>query len=738
MRIFTKIVAILFIFLLIVLAASATFYFVATAGATLDPTKLEQAESNIAVYDNFDQKFSEVSPENAKKSARIADIPASVKNAFIAAEDKNFYSHHGLDYKGMLRAAVKNLKAHSFKQGASTISQQLIKNTQLTSEKTIVRKLKEIKLTKKLEKKYTKDEILEMYLNTIYFGHACYGIAGASEFYFGKEVSSLTAAEGAMLAGVIRSPNNYSPFINAEKCKNARNAVLRRMLSLGFLNEAEYDAAKEDPLPDKKGNLISAENYLSAVYEEMENLPFYSPYKLRDGCKIYTYMEPSLQNYIENLTTDADRSGKSIVICNNQTHGISALYTTEGNIRRQPGSLLKPLAVYGPAIEENLISPCTPILDEKTNFGGYSPSNYKEIYSGYVSARTALAQSLNVPAVKILNELGIEKSEHYLNRAGLKLNESDKNLSLALGGTTDGYTLREMAAAYSVFANEGYYFYPKLIRKIESIDGDVLYERNADKIKVFSPDSTYLINDMLRSAAKEGTAKKLASLPFPVCAKTGTCGTEQGNTDAWTVSYTADHVVGVWMGNADNSLTDITGGGLPCHYALLISRYLYKDRQPDNFAPCDSITECRLDKLSYERDHQILLAPPTQPDIYTMNEIFRSTNVPQTVSQKFSFPTDTAQVEYKNNRIYITLCQTEYYNYIIKRERNGEISTIYEGPVETTFTDDDIAKNVKYAYTVIPYVIDNSGNKILGKEIVLPIVYTKNNKNDIPNNWWSK
>lgn len=736
MKVIKRICILLFCCLLICLAAGGVYAFAVTAGARLDETKLERTGACFEVFDGQDNKIADLSLKSANKSVHIEDLPDYVPKAFVAAEDKNFYSHKGLDYKGMARALWKNLRAGSFKQGASTISQQLIKNTQLTSEKTLARKLKEIKLTKKLEKKYTKDEILEMYLNTIYFGHACYGIAGAADYYFGKGPESITPAEAAMLAALIRSPNNYSPFVSSEKCMSVRNSVLKRMRQLGFISEADLNEAMQEALPEKRDNSIASKTYLSAVYNEMESLPFYSPYRYNGGCRIFTYMDSRMQDYAENLKTDADRSGKSILLCDNRAHGVIAWYTTEGDIRRQPGSVIKPLAVYAPAIEENKLSPCTPILDEKIEFGGYSPSNYKDEYHGYVSARRALAESLNIPAVKILNSLGIERSERYLQQMQLPLKEEDKNLSLALGGLSEGFTLQETAAAYSVFACGGEYTPLSFIRKIEDADGNVLYKRSTVPQRVFSEDSVFLVNDMLACAAKEGTAKKLASLPFSVCAKTGTCGTEEGNTDAWTVSYTPEHTIAVWMGNADNTLTDITGGGLPCHYALLLNKKLYTDHRPSNFQPCAKVTECRLDKVAYERDHCVKLAAENAPDQYTFQDLFRSCNQPKERSTIFSEPSDSAEIRYQDSAVLIKLCQTEYYDYIIKRAENGIYKTIYEGHCDGIYTDKSVLRNRKYTYSITPYYTGSDGSRTIGKEIILPTVYTGTSHAKPPKEWW--
>lgn len=740
MKILRRILIVFLALVAIAAIAGTAFYFITTKNSRLDEGKLYLSESYATVYDAADEKIADVSSENANKKVKLSGLPDHVKNAFISTEDKRFYKHNGLDYARIAKATLKNLTSRSFKQGASTISQQLVKNTHLTNEKTLSRKLKEIKLTRALEKKYSKDEILEMYLNTIYFGHNCYGIASASNYYFGKDAESLSQAESAMLAAVIRSPGNYSPFINPQKCLSARNAVLKRMREQGYISESDYEKEILSPLPEKKDNGIASKSYLQCAYEEFENLPIYSPYAFTRGYKIYTYMDSGLQNYVENLKTDADRSGKSIVVENNATCGIAAYYSTEGNIPRQPGSLFKPLAVYAPAIEENLLSACTPIADEKTNFDGYAPSNYKDVYHGYVTCRQALAQSLNVPAVKTLSRLGIDKSEKYLSRMGLRLSGKDKNLSLALGGVSEGYTLTQLTGAFSVFANEGYFSPPAFIRKIEDSEGNIVYERKLLSVKVFSEDTVYIVNDILKSAAKEGTAKKLAALPFDVCAKTGTCGSEKGNTDAYAVSYTKDYTVNIWMGNADNKLTDITGGGLPCHYAMLIDKKIYKDKRPTPFHDSENIEEAVLDKISFDKYHSVVQADENQPKKYTFTDIFRKSNLPKETSKFFKTPEAKASVAYKNNRVFIKLSQTEYYDIMVKRTLNGKSKVIYEGKYEQVLTDDNILPNEKYEYTVIPYYTTDGGEKIFGKELRLPVVYTKSAKKNATISdhfdWW--
>ena len=739
MKVLRNIFIIMAAALLVTAACAAAYYFSVTADADLNAEKLYGSENYASVYDISGEKAAEVSFFNADKKVKVADLPPYVKHAFIATEDKKFYSHHGLDYARILKAAAKNISSRSFRQGASTISQQLIKNTHLTNEKTIRRKLREVKLTRMLEKQYKKDEILEMYLNTIYFGHGCYGIAGAADYYFSHPAEELTLSDSAMLAAIIRSPNNYSPFVNPQKCLAARNSVLKKMFEQGYIAQSAYEGALADPLPERRASGVSVRSYLRGVLEELEGLSVFSPYMFLSGAKIYTYLDTSLQKYIENLSTDADRSGKSIVIEDNKTAGIAAFYTSEGNIARQPGSLMKPLAVYAPAIEECLISACTPIADEKTDFEGYSPSNYKGIYRGYISARQALSESVNVPAVRVLNALGIERSEEYLAKMGLRLRNEDKTLSLALGGMSEGYTLRELVGAYALFAAEGVYTPPAFISKIEDADGIVIYERSMQKRRVFSDDTAYIVNDILKDAARTGTAKKLASLKFDLCAKTGTCGTESGNTDAYTVCYTSAHTVGVWMGNADNTKTDITGGGLPCHYAMLIAKNLYADSAPAPLPVSEHVCRAAIDKIAYDKYHEVLLAPPEQPKKYTFTEIFRKTALPEKTGTSFSFPKTEASLSFDGKAVTIDLCQAEYFDILIKRQNKGSTEKIYEGKAKQV-KDENINANEKYIYTLTPYYTDDTGKKIYGTEIRLPEIYTKK-RADKPNetqygNWW--
>lgn len=351
----------------VIAASGAAYYTIVTQDAVLDEKKLVISDDKIEIFDANGRAVKDAAAFSPKETFRLDSLSEKVKFAFVDTEDKRFYDHDGFDYKRIVKATWKNLKSRSFKEGASTISQQLIKNTHLSQEKTIKRKLKEFKLTRQLEKRYTKDEILEKYLNTIYFGHNCFGLSSAAEFYFGKEPSELRLAEAAVLAGLIKSPNNYSPFKHPENCLGRKKTVLSAMLAQGHITEEEKEDALSVPLPTAPSAGALDKSYFDRVFDELEELSEEYDFVLGGNIRIYTYLDAGLQNYLESLSS-ASETDKIYTVLDNKTHGFKAYYSTVGEIKRLPGSLIKPLLVYAPALEEDMISPATPILDEKQIF----------------------------------------------------------------------------------------------------------------------------------------------------------------------------------------------------------------------------------------------------------------------------------------------------------------------------------------------------------------------------------
>lgn len=743
MKTVKKILLIVCIFFLVGIFSAFGYYFAVTKDVSLAPEKLTLNEHSVVIYDENNVPVKSAASLSLRKTVSIRNIPEHVKNAFISTEDKRFYKHNGFDVLRIARAVLNNVKARNFKEGASTISQQLIKNTHLSQEKTVKRKIREWKLTRQLEKSYSKDEILEKYLNSIYFGHSCFGITAASEFYFDKEPNELSVADSAILAGLVKSPNNYSPFKNPERCMQRKNVVLSAMLRNGAIDEAAKKAALDEPLPTPSATLQNA-GYMHFVFDELTTLAETNEFKIGGRIEIGTNLDQNLQNELEILADEDVGCDKAMLVLDNTKHGFKACVSTLGNICRLPGSLIKPLLVYAPALEENILSPATPILDERVNYNGYSPENYDGRCHGYTSARECVEKSLNIPAVKVLESLGVSKGADYLEKLGLPVDKDEESLALALGGMKNGFTLRNLTAAYSALANGGIMNECTFISFVK-INGTYVYKKTDSSRRVFSESSAYLMTDMLRGTAKNGTAKKLRSLPFDIAAKTGTVGTKNGNTDAYATSYTTRDCVSVWLGNADNSHIEYTGGGLPCNFLLRINEYLYERYQsasssiPSFLQPKD-IVRVTLDKNAYYDTHTLSLADDSAPVKYTITELFKKASIPLNKSDSFSNPSIlTPDVILSEGKVIITFDRHSptYYTYRIERYDYVTHTTLYEGELLENFIDDTIEKNKKYIYTVIPLY-----NGKEGKGITLPTVSTQEGDSPIPQDpildkeWW--
>ena len=696
------------------------YYFSVTAGVKLERSKLSLDTSYTQIYDNDGAL---IVSGNARTAVPYEEMPAHLPLAFVAVEDKRFFTHNGLDYKRMAKAVWKNLTSFSFAQGASTISQQLIKNTHLTSEKTLTRKLKEIKLTRALEKNYSKEQIIELYLNSIYFGHNAFGIREACRFYFDEDVNALNPAQSATLAALVQSPNRFSPFKNPEKCLSRRNTVLKLMNEQGYLSAEEYRENIALALPVAP-HCESENAYLDMVYEQADELLGVSGRQLR----IETFYRKNLQAQMENMQADSDRIA---VVRDNATGGVKAYFSTCGNIKRLPASTIKPLLVYAPALEENAVTPLTPLLDEKTDFNGYSPDDYATPTGNYMSVRYALSHSVNIPAVRVLNTLGVKRAAEYLERMNLHVDESDKTLALALGGMKDGFTLIELSDAYATFANGGLYSPSSFIKRITDETGRELYSFRPVKTRVFSEGVSFLINDMLQTTAREGTARKLKVLDFPVCAKTGTNEGKAGNLDAYTLSYTADDTVGVWLGNGDNSPVNATGGGLPANMALELYKCLYAHKSPSPFFTSDEVEPVLYDRYEYEHNQRILLCDPLSPPGESGKEYFKKSFLPKETCSRFSCPKiQKPNVYVRNSTVLIELCQAEYYDYEIKRENRGKTTTIYNGKYKKNIYDNSVIPGEVYRYTVTPVYKGRTG-----ESIELPAVRIEKTA-ELPSDWW--
>ncbi|NCA67917.1 MAG: hypothetical protein EOM87_07640, partial [Clostridia bacterium] len=375
---------------------------VTIGSAELQDNKLTSKNREIAVFDNRGIELS----GNSDYYIEYDDIPKNLINAFISIEDKRFYKHNGLDYKRIVGSAVSNVKSGSFSEGASTITCQLIKNTHLSSDKTLSRKLKEAKLALEVERNYSKEDIITMYLNVIYFGNSVYGAGRAARVFFDKDAKALTLEEAASLAAVVVNPSKYSPLINYEANKERRKTILRLMYEQEYISESDYlEASKKDLFI--VGNTMShnTQSYKQNAIDEACRLLNMNNLEILDsGIKVYTYCDSDKQQILYSALTNKNllvknSNGKlpdtAAMLVDNNTAGINAYYSSVyymvDNFRRQPGSIIKPIAVYGAALEKGVLLPSTPILDEPTDFEGYSPKNYNDNYMGWVNARSALS-----------------------------------------------------------------------------------------------------------------------------------------------------------------------------------------------------------------------------------------------------------------------------------------------------------------------------------------------------------
>lgn len=534
------------------------------------------------------------------------DINPYTIDAFICTEDRRFFEHKGIDNVGMMRSLIKNILGRGYLQGGSTITQQIAKNTHLTNQKKIGRKINELRIARSLERKYSKNELLNIYFDMLYFGYNIYGLGTAANAFFGKSVRNLTIAESAYLVAIINSPKLYNPYRFRDNLEKRKNLVVEQMYKFEKISKKEYEMARNEFVNFLPYNtaFVQTNNLLqSQLTINEKNIA------KNDECSIpiiQTTIDSELTILAKNLLNEITPKGcESSVYCINNDGSILFVHSTSGvNIakhKRNIGSTIKPILCYAPALEECLISPLTPINDSKMRFNGYSPSNYGDKYLGYTTVSKALASSSNIVAVQILHKLGIENAQIHAKGFGLDFNDiKDNNLGIALGGTADGYTLPQLVHAYSTFANMGIFRTPKIIP-----------DQPQSNNPIIRTDTAHLMNNMLRECVMNGTARRLKPLPYEICAKTGTTGTKSHNTDAYCIAYTAEHTIGVWIGG-DNMSNHITGGTLPTDITKLLLQNLYSQPQitfPKKFPKSNQVKTLYIDTEEFYRYHRLTKAP---------------------------------------------------------------------------------------------------------------------------------
>jgi 1A family penicillin-binding protein len=522
------------------------------------------------VYDDNDELITELHVER-RIFVPLAHIPQTLRDAVIATEDRRFYSHFGVDPIGIARAVWQNYRRGRIVEGGSTITQQLTKVLFLTPDKSLDRKMKEAVLAIELERRYTKDRILEMYLNQVYFGNGAYGVEAASRTYFGKSVTELGVREAALLAGLPRAPSTYSPFEHGEAARRRREVVLRRMVEYGALNDADAKKLARADLglipPERRRT--TGQYFLEYVQQTLE-AKYGADMVFKGGLSVYTTLNPTMQLTAEQALRDGlkalegrakaarpnERPEGAIVTIEPQTGYVRAIvggydfFRSEFNravqARRQPGSAFKPF-VYIAALESGF-TPASRVEDAPVSYAigpngqSWKPDNYDRKFRGSTTLQQAIEESVNVVTVKLQEQIGLNRTVRVARRLGIS-SPLDVNLSMALG--TSDLTLLELTSAYAALANQGAWLPPTTIRYVTDAQGKLLEEHVPEPREAVSPENAYVITHMLRGVVERGTGQAAKALGRPVAAKTGTTN---DYSNAWFVGFTPRLATGVWVG----------------------------------------------------------------------------------------------------------------------------------------------------------------------------------------------
>ncbi|MFZ5569009.1 MAG: penicillin-binding protein 1A [Thermodesulfobacteriota bacterium] len=616
------------------------------------------------VYSDDGRKIGEFFKER-RIVVPLSQIPERLIKAFVAAEDARFYQHEGIDLISVVRAMFKNIEAGAIVQGGSTITQQVTKSFLLTPERSYTRKIKEAILSYRIDKLFSKDEILYLYLNQIYLGHGAYGVQAAAENYFGKSVAELGLAECALLAGLPQAPSKYSPLRNPELAKKRQIYVLNRMLAEGFITNIEATEAINTNLDIKPRRNLYIENvpfYTEHVRQYVEK-KFGADMLYTAGLTIHTAVNIEMQKAAQDeialgLAELAKRHGyeaepgqqpapQAALLClETETGHVKAMvggndftnnqFNRAVQSRRQPGSAFKPI-IYAAALDKGY-TPATMILDtpivfrDRAHDTTWKPKNYEGKFFGPTLFRDALEKSKNIVTIKILRDIGIDYTIRYARRLGIESNLT-RDLSMALGSS--GVSLLELVTAYSVFANEGYLVEPVFVTKIVDRDGNVMEEIIPERERVIEKSTAYIMTNLLEGVVKRGTGRRVLALNRPVAGKTGTTNKLH---DAWFVGYTPGLVTGTWVGfDSERSLgAGETGARAASPIWLGFMKRVLADQPIEVFQVPEDVVFTQIDA-----DTGKLPIPESTNTIF---ECFKQGTVPTEYSQASNTVTETDQL----------------------------------------------------------------------------------------------
>ncbi|HYF83537.1 MAG TPA: PBP1A family penicillin-binding protein [Clostridia bacterium] len=643
---------ILSLLLVILLGGSiglGTAYAWVKSAAPLNVNELFDLSQTTYIVDKNDKLIDNLHANENRTMVTIDQIPQDLQDAFIAIEDKRFLKHNGIDPYRIIGALKADLKTGELSQGASTITQQLIKNIYLTPDKKWKRKVVEMYYAIQLERRFRKEQILEAYLNTIGLGHNVAGVKAAALYYFGKELDQLTLAECATIAGITRYPSAYSPYINFAKSMERKDLILKEMLGQGFITQSEYDDTSKQEIKLAKVQKEVETTYFSdmiindvidtlqkklGLSKEEAEIKLYN-----GGLKIIATIDTEMQNMVEatfkntKLFPESKEDGNGIlqpeaavIIIENGTGEIKAVMGGRSEkVRRglnratqslrQPGSTIKPLAAYAPALD-NGYTVGTVIDDAPVAYGNYKPRNYSNNFKGLVTLREGIKHSTNVVAVKIVQDIGIERSLEYLKKFGIttmvtkadnKVTNDEGLSSLALGGVTKGVKPIEMAAAFSVFPNKGILIKPISFTKILDKDGNLIFENKPEKSKVISEQVSYLMVDIMKGVVTGGTGGNAALSKMPVAGKTGTTTT---NKDAWFTGYSPYYTTSVWIGHDDPKPMNFTGGSYPAKLWKAVMEEVHKNLKVKDFERPGGLVSVNICTVSGKRPSELCALDP--------------------------------------------------------------------------------------------------------------------------------
>lgn len=755
------------IFLLVGLSVGALFtYYIATAPA-IDPAKLSDPFSSQLLEQNG-ELFADLG-EIKRTKIEYDDLPQVLIDAVTATEDVRFFTHPGIDIRRIGGAIKANLTRGFGAEGASTITQQVAENSFLKSDKKIKLKVQEQWIALKLEREYSKEQILEMYLNKIFYGSNSYGVAEASKTYFGKsDLHELTLVEAAILAGLPQRPTAYNPYASPELTQGRVNTVLKLMVRHGKITEAEAEEARNVDIPSllvgKKTGGTKYDAFIQQVEREVrEKLDGVDIYT--DGLKIYTTLDSSIQDHVEFLLTDSednpipftdDEMKAGVVVLDTNNGAIRAIggsrnpksnpggynYAIQGG--QQPGSTFKPLLVYGPAIEYNKLSTYHQLNDDKPHpipGTDHEIRNWNNKYEGWMTSRYALSRSLNVPTMKLFDEVGTANAQKFAEGLGIKFAEDKIRYNDAIGGDQTNTTPLNLAGAYRGFANEGISNEPYAITKVEFPDGKVV-EFKAEPQAVMSDSTAYMVTDMLKTAMTEGTGIP-ANIPgLAVAGKSGTTSIKgkPGRPDSWFAGYTTNFTIAIWTGGYSDE--DGKRDVMPDN-AVNIPKDIFKNlmgKISTNIETADFVRPDSVVEIGIERGSN----PPMLPSQYTpsqniVKELFVKGHEPSKKSEKFDKLDPVKDLKAKfdedNNEIEVE------WDYDSDGDVSFEVSTSINGGqmnVLQTTTDDSIEiSSVESGaeYTIQVVVISKNGsNKSDAKTTKVTVPEEEDNENNDENN----